>query len=222
MKILLLFDKYHKMIYIFMTNVFEECMSKVDVLKDVSAVYNGMVLTPKAESAGVSRSMLSDLCKQGELVRVAQGQYVLPDVIPDEIFMIASRSSNLIISHETALFLHGLSERTPFEHSITVPFGKAPSASLKKSCKVYTCKPELFNLGVTDAKTPLGNSVRCYDMERTICDLIKSRSRVSSELLLAAIKSFAAWKGKDLNKLADYAEKLRVSKILKTYLEVLL
>lgn len=197
-------------------------MSKIDVLRDVSATYNGMVLAPKAESAGVSRAQLSSLCRLGELVRVAQGQYVLPDAIPDEIFMIANRSKNLVLSHETALFLHGFSERTPFEHSITVPFGHAPSLSLKNVCKVFTCKPELFDLGVTEAKTPFGNTVRCYDLERTICDLIKNRSRVSNELLLAAIKRYAAWDGKDLNKLAEYAKKLRVFKILKTYLEVLL
>jgi len=197
-------------------------MSKVDLLKDVSAQYNGMVLNSNAEFAGVSRAQLSALCKQGELVRVAQGQYVLPDTVPDEIFMIASRSQNLIVSHETALFLHGLSERTPFEHSVTVPYGHAPSAFIKRTCKVFTCKSELFDLGVIECKTPFGNLVRCYDLERTICDLIKNRSRVSNELLLSAVKSYAVWKGKDLNKLADYSKKLRVSKILKCYLEVLL
>lgn len=195
---------------------------EIGLLKDVSATYNGVILASTSGSVGVSRAQLSSLCKLGELVRVAQGQYVLPDTIPDEIFMISSRSDNLIISHETALFLHGFSERTPFEHSITVPFGRAPSLSLKNACKVYTCKPELFELGVTEVKTPFGNSVRCYDLEKTICDLVKNRSRVSNELLLAAIKRYAAWNGKDLNKLAEYAKKLRVSKILKTYLEVLL
>lgn len=195
---------------------------EIGLLKDVAAAYNGVVLSSKSGSVGISRAQLSSLCKLGELVRVAQGQYVLPDAIPDEIFMISSRSDNLIISHETALFLHGFSERTPFEHSITVPFGHAPSLSLKNACKVFTCKPELFDLGVTEVKTPFGNTVRCYDLEKTICDLIKNRSRVSNELLLTAIKRYAAWDGKDLNKLAEYAKKLRVSKILKTYLEVLL
>ena len=61
-----------------------------------------------------------------------------------------------------------------------------------------------------------------YDLERTICDIIRSRSKIGTETFLAALKRYAASPQKDLNKLSSYAEKLRVTNVLRQYLEVLL
>lgn len=83
-------------------------------------------------------------------------------------------------------------------------------------------KPELFKVGMVRKKTTFGNEVRCYDAERTICDLLRSRNRMDEETVISAIKNYAAFSNKDLNRLAVYAEKLRVAKILKQYMEVLL
>ena len=81
---------------------------------------------------------------------------------------------------------------------------------------------ELHDLGIVKRKTTFGNEVRCYDAERTICDLLRSRNRIDDETVISAIKNYAAYTKKDLNRLAAYAEKFRVSKILKQYMEVLL
>ena len=92
----------------------------------------------------------------------------------------------------------------------------------RKECKVYYIKPELFELGKTILKTPAGNNVPAYDLERTICDIIRSRNKLGTETFLAALKLYAANQKKDLNKLNSYAKKMRVSNILRQYLEVLL
>ena len=140
----------------------------------------------------------------------------------DELLSISKRSTQIIFSHETALFLHGISDRTPFEHTITAPSGCIPSVAIKAECKVYYIKPELFKLGKTELKTPAGNLVPCYDVERTICDVIRSRNKLGTETFLAALKLYAANPKKDLNKLNSYAKKMRVANVLRQYLEVLL
>ena len=66
-------------------------------------------------------------------------------------------------------------------------------------------------------KTTFGNEVRCYDAERTICDLLRSRNRLDEETVISAIKNYAAFGNKDLNRLSAYAGKLRMAKILKQY-----
>ena len=71
-------------------------------------------------------------------------------------------------------------------------------------------------------KTPSGNDVPAYDLERTICDVIRSRSRVGTETFLAELKQYAADSRKNLNKLNTYAKQLRVANILRPYLEALL
>ena len=108
--------------------------------------------------------------------------------MPDEMVFISLRTEILMFSHETALFLHGISDRTPFVHSITVPSDKIPSPALREECKVYYIKPELFDLGRTKKTTTFGNQVPCYDLERTVCDIIRSRNKMGTETFLAALK----------------------------------
>ena len=87
---------------------------------------------------------------------------------------------------------------------------------------MYTIKKEFYDLGLSQAETPFGNTVAVYDPERTICDVIRSRNKLGTETFLAALKLYAATPKKDLNKLNSYAKKMRVSNVLRQYLEVLL
>ena len=183
---------------------------------------NNMITTAQVAALGFSRAVLSKYVKAGLLERSRQGVYILPDSVHDDMYTLMLRSDKIVFSHDTALFLNGLSERTPFEHSVTIPSNCVLSNVLMDECKCYYIKPDLFDVGVVKKKTTFGNEVRCYDAERTICDLLRSRNRIDEETVINAIKKYAAYKEKDLNRLATYAEKFRVGKILKQYMEVLL
>ena len=39
-------------------------------------------------------------------------------------------------------------------------------------------------MGLTMMKTPFGNSVPCYDLERTICDLTRRRNKMGTDQFL--------------------------------------
>lgn len=197
-------------------------MDYIAELTAIAQTHGGMIETKTAAQHGISRAMLSKLCKQNRIYRIAKGQYILPDDMPDELLSISRRSGNIIFSHETALYLHGISDRTPFEHTVTAPSGCIPSTAIKAECKVYYIKPELFELGKTMLRTPAGNEIPAYDLERTVCDVIRSRNKLGTETFLAALKLYAASPKKDLNKLNIYAKKMRVANVLRQYLEVLL
>ena len=186
-------------------------------LAAIAREHGGIIQTKVAAQHGISKAMLYKLCKEDRIQRIVKGQYMLPDGLPDELLSISRRSENI-----TALYLHGISDRTPFEHTVTAPSGCIPSAAIKSECKVYYIKPELFELGKTVLKTPAGNIVPAYDLERTICDCVRSRNKMGTETFLAALKLYAASPRKDLNKLNTYAKKMRVSNVLRQYLEVLL
>lgn len=160
--------------------------------------------------------------KKDYLERERQGVYVLPDSIHDDMYTLMLRSGKIIFSHDTSLFLDGLSEKTPFVHSVTIPNNTRVSKVIQEECVCYYIKPELHQIGMTMHKTTLGNEVRCYNAERTICDLLRSRNRLDEETIICAIKNYAASSDKDLNLLAVYSSKFRVDKVLKRYMEVLL
>ncbi len=197
----------------------------MDYLAELSAIANehgGIIETKIAIQCGIPKSVLYRLHRENKIHRIVQGQYVLSEDLGDELLSISKRSDRIIFSHETALFLHRISDRTPFEHTLTAPSGCYPSTAIRSECKVYYIKEELFELGKSAMKTPAGNMVPCYDLERTICDVIRSRNKIGTETVLSALKMYAASPKKDLNKLNTYAKQMRIANVLHRYLEVLL
>ena len=73
---------------------------------------------------------------------------------------------------------------------------------------------ELFELGKDTLKTPAGNFVSAYDLERIICDVIRSRNKPGTEIFLSALKQCAASPKKNLNKLNEYAGQMRAANVL--------
>lgn len=197
-------------------------MESLANLAKIAKTHGGLIETGIAEKQGISRALLSKMCKNGRIQRIAKGQYILSDAIQDELLSISKRSERIVFSHETALFLHGISIQTPFEHTVTAPSGCTPSAAIRSECKVFYIKPELFEVGKVTLRTPSGNPVPAYDLERTICDVVRSRNRIGTEPFLEALKRYAADSKKDLNRLDNYAKQLRVANILHQYLEILL
>lgn len=196
-------------------------MNTLTIINNLLNENCGIIKTSDAVRAGISRMSLSLLVKSGRLERIAHGQYILPDDMPDELYMLQQRSEKIIYSHETALFLHDMAERTPLLHSLTIPNTAKLSPALSEGCKVYYVKPELHNMGLCAVMSKMGNEVRVYDVERTICDVLRSRNRIDTQVFSTAIKSYASRKNQDWNKLRDYAENFHVIKLLRQYLEVL-
>lgn len=191
-------------------------------LSAITKAYGGIIETKIAAQRGISKAMLYKLCKENKINRIMKDQYTLPDDIQDKPLAISNRSDKIVFPHETALFLHGISDRTPFEHKVTAPSDCVPPTAIKSECKVYYVKPELFELGKTMLKKPAGNEVSAYDLERTICDVISSSNKLGTETFCAALKLYAPYPKKDLNKLNSYAKKMRVYNVLHRFLEVLL
>ena len=75
---------------------------------------------------------------------------------------------------------------------------------------------------MTTAQTPFGHDVPVYDMERTICDVLRSRRHIEMQTFQGALKTYARRGDKDLRTLLRYAKMFRVEKILRQYLGVLL
>lgn len=183
---------------------------------------SGIITTADVLKLGFSKQLLSQYVKYGKLERIRQGMYILPDAAHDDMYTLMLRSNNIIFSHNSALFLNNLSDRTPFTHTITIPNTTSLPSSLKDECICFYIKPELHQLGLITRKTVFGNEVRCYNAERTLCDLLRSRKKCDDETVVAAIKNYVAYKNKDLNLLSQYSMIFKVNDELKKYMEVLL
>jgi len=197
-------------------------MAMPNELQSVLKQNGGIVTTAQANEVGVSNERLRLLVHSGDLERVTTGIYVLPDEFADKMFIVQLRRPKIIYSHETALFLHELTDRDPINYMVTVPTGYNPTRLREDGFTVFTIKRELHEIGVTKLTTMFGNSVTVYDMERTICDCLRSRNNLDIAVVTDAIKRYANRKDKNLNKLMQMAETFKVTKLLRGYMEVLL
>ena len=104
----------------------------------------------------------------------------------------------------------------------TVPTGYNPTQLRKDGFTVFTITRELHGIGVTKLTTMFGNSVTIYDMERTICDCLRSRNNLDIAVVTDVLKRYAKRKDKNLNQLMQMAETFKVTKLLRGYMELLL
>jgi predicted transcriptional regulator of viral defense system len=182
---------------------------------------SGIFDTSQAVQAGVSKTTLGNFVKNGILERIAHGRYARFDAFPDELFILQRRSKKIIFSHETALFLHDMAVRTPILHSVTVPSDSKLSTALVDRCKVFYVKPELHSLGICSLPSKMGHFVTVYNIERTICDVLRSRNRMDSQTVAGAMKGYAVRKDINWSLLSKYARIFKVTKMMRQYLEVL-
>ena len=172
--------------------------------------------------AGFSRGNIKYLADKGMIEKSARGVYILPEVWEDEIFNLQNRFKRGIYSHETALFLWDLTDRTPNRYHMTFPANYNLTNPKEENVQCVQCMEALYELGIANAITPGGNEVRAYSMERTLCDILRAHSRVDIQIVTEAFKRYANRSDRNIPILSEYAKLLRVETKLRTYLEVLL
>ena len=197
-------------------------MNRFEQLDQLLEKNNGTVQTSQVLEAGISKPVFYAYAEKRGLQQAAHGIYVAPDAWMDAFYLLHLRCRQAVFSHETALFFHDLTDREPLRYSITVKTGYNPSLLQEDGVQVYTVKKELHKIGLTDAQTPFGHAVPVYDMERTVCDLLRSRNRIEIQVFQDALKQYTRRKDKNLHTLMQYAALFHVEKMLRQYLEVLL
>ena len=197
-------------------------MTQNEQIKKLIQSNDGMIQTSQVIALGISKPVLYQYIKENGMEQIAQGVYATKDTWIDAMYMMHLRCKQAVFSHETALFLHDLTDREPMAYEITVKTGYNPSKLKEDGIKVYTVKKELHGDGIVMMQTPFGHSVPVYNMERSICDIIRNRNNTEIQTLQTALKQYAKRKDKDLRLLMQCATKFRVDKILRQYMEVLL
>ena len=182
---------------------------------------NGLIKTSEIVSNKINKMALIRLVQKGVIERIERGLYIDSNKMEDSYFIFQYKCPKAVFSHETALYFHDLSDRTPIEIMITVPSGYNSRLLKDNNYKFSYIKDELYELGKIMIKTPYGNDVYCYDIERTICDIIRDKNKIEKYQFIDALKRYSDLKIKDIFKLYDYAEKFNIKNEVKNYMEVL-
>lgn len=193
-----------------------------ETLTDIVTNYNGYVTSAQVTAAGIPRRKLSEAVHAGELIQIDRGLYALPDVWEDPLYIAQHRFSRGIFSDDTALYLHGMTDRAPFAPTMTFPRSYNATAARAAGIVCRTCADDVLDLGLCKVRTEYGNAVRAYDAERTLCDLVRGQGTPDAQLVTPSMKAYVRSKDRDPMKLISYARDLGVEAKIRNYLEVLL
>jgi predicted transcriptional regulator of viral defense system len=196
--------------------------NSIEKIRDILKDQNGILLTSDLLKYGIPRIYLSVLEKNGEIQRISRGVYATAGYMIDEMAGIQARFKGTIFSHETAAYLLDLTDRTPLFYSVTVPAGYNATSLKASGVKVYFVNRELYRLGSITLKSPHGNDIKTLNLERTVCDVLRSRNQVDIQQINEVLKRYVRKKEKDLDLLYNYAMQFRIQKIVREYIEVLL
>lgn len=197
----------------------------MDYIKEIERLLeknNGTLVTSDLAEKNIPRIYLAKMLKLDKIIKVKRGVYVASDAIEDEMYYMQKKYSKIIYSHETALYLLNLSDRTPFEYSITVPSSYKVVSNLREEMTIYYIKDDLHQLGAISYTNKFSNEIKIYNMERTICDILRSRNRMDIEIINKAMKKYVRKKESNYKLLYDYSKKLNIEGIVRNYMELLI
>ncbi|MCQ2554333.1 MAG: type IV toxin-antitoxin system AbiEi family antitoxin domain-containing protein [Clostridia bacterium] len=193
-------------------------MTKLEKYIDES----GIIRTSDILSNGISKYDYYRYLKENNYEKISHGMYAKADMWSDELAIIKKRCPQAVISHDEALYYHGLIDHEPERPTFTIYSGYNTSRLKSKGYKAYYVKKDYLDLGKIAVKDFNGNEVYMYDLERTMCDLVRNRNSFESQDFTTALKSYARRSDKNLTRLFEYAEIFRIDRLLRQYLEVLL
>ena len=197
-------------------------MNSTDKLKKlINNTNSGVIKTSQITKAGVHRGYLYKFIESGELYRFSRGLYVQNNSWEDDFYLLQQKYKRGIYSNETALYLLGYSDRTPATYTMTFPKGYNAPSLKKENLIIKRTIPENYNVGIITINSPSGNPIKIYDIERTLCDIMRGNGS-EIQTIVSAMKLYVSSKNKNIYKILNYAELFHVKEKVLRYLEVLL
>ena len=194
-------------------------MDYVEKIREMARQSGGIITSKEIKSSNIPTIYLTRMVDNGQLTRVDRGMYMDPRGDYEEYYFFSNRFQVAVFSYVSALYLQGYTDMIPDEMEITVYKGYNPH-SMGQGVRIHYVKKEIYELGVTECITMLGNKVKAYDLERTVCDLIKDRDEIETELFSKTINNYVRCKNKDTNRLYEYSKQMKIYKKVKDLMEL--
>ena len=179
--------------------------SNIEIIQKLMERNNGYITAKELKNFNISRNYLSIMTKKNMIEKVAKGIYIDSTKIEDVYYVLSVSTPKIIFSHMTALYFHNLSIKAP-DRSFDITVTKKYNNSKLKKHNVFYVDDKFYSVGITEVKTPQGNSIKIYDIERCICDIIRSKKRMDIEHVKYAIKEYLKRRDNNLIKLSKYAD----------------
>ena len=154
----------------------------------------------------------------GTLMRIRQGVYARVEALASNMVDVERIVPHGVLCLYSAFAHYGLSTQVPAAVCVAVDAKRKVRLPEYPVIDLYYWKRENLEFGVIKKKVS-GFKLSITDLERTVCDAVKYRNKIGLDVCGEVLDNYLKNSSRNISLLHEYAEKLRVNKILTMYLE---
>ncbi|MFI3326572.1 MAG: hypothetical protein R3Y35_10430 [Clostridia bacterium] len=191
-------------------------------INNVFTKYNYIMTTAQLKEEGFYHADIVSLLDDAVIEKVKRGYYhYLQNDSGSEILIINKLFPDAVLCMETALFYYEYTDRNPAEWNFAIDkrVSKGRTKIDYPFITTYRVEPSILVLGETEGVID-GEPVRIYDIDRTICDILRNMNKMDKEIFNKAIQRYVNDEQKNIPNLMKYAKILRVQKKVKDLIGV--
>ena len=173
------------------------------------------------EKGRTSYYKMLESARQGKLIQVRRGVYANPDLLSGSMIDIDAVVPDGILCLWSAWSIHLLTTSMPQAFHIAIKRDRKISLPSFPKVEIHHYTEPILNIGVSKMKIE-GFNIRIYDVEQCVCDAVKFRNKIGMDVCSEIINNYLERPERNLNKLMDYARRLRVGSVLEKYLQIIL
>ena len=176
---------------------------------------SGYISTSDFLKLNISKPLIKKYLDSGLIRKVSHGLYLDSNLLEDEYYIIQRKYSNVIFSHYTALYLLDFLYIEPTKIDISVERNKRVNGDYN----IHYTSARYFDVGITEVKTRYGNTVKIYNVERCICDILRKESENNIELQNRVLDNYFESEDKDIKRLLEYSKIFNIYEKVNTLVE---
>ena len=180
----------------------------------------GYISRKDIESRAVYDQLLAEVGR-GSVVRVRAGVYALPDEMARPMIDVERVVPGGVVCMFTAWEHYGLTTKLPPAICIAIDKNRKVRVPDYPPISLYYWTQGVYELGVMETEID-GFHVRIYDMEKSVCDAVKFRNKIGMDVSSEILRNYLQRKGRNLERLHEYAKKMRIETTLSNLVYYLL
>ena len=160
---------------------------------------------------------LLDSVRDGDTVRIKRGVYATAEQLAVTMIDVQASVPGGVLCLFSAWNVHGLTTSLPQAYHIAVKRGRKVKLPIFPKVELHHITDTMFDIGIEE-QIVSGYHIHIYNKERCVCDAIKYRNKVGMDVCAEVVNSYLALPDRNLSLLFDYADRLRVRRILEQYI----
>jgi predicted transcriptional regulator of viral defense system len=192
-----------------------------NIIKEIFEENNGIVRKQTLLKGGIDNYQIKQLLDNNLIIKLKHGVYKWKANDENEWIDLTHLVPYGILCLFTACLHYELTTFVSSTYHIAIPKKAKIVLPNYPPIQLYYWDTKAFNLGIIETVIQ-DATVKMYDIEKTVCDIIRFRNKVGIDIAKEVLKNYLKRPDRNIEKLNQYALQLNISTVLSNFLTILL